>query len=209
MSQSDRICSDVVSHLHASGVNFLAIDFDDTLIQGHTFGQWPGSAVDLAAKIRPLFRSLIPVAILNGLHVAIVTFSPQVPLIRQTLLHQFPEFADNIPIRGRDDTWEYHGDGAPEGKQKHIASVAEEINSNELENVRSGNAINILSGQKESSSSSNTSSSSKITRSTTLLIDDDINNVYAALKNKVRAILCSPQHDDPERQLIDDLLHIE
>lgn len=219
LSEEARICNDVVSHLHATGVNFLAIDFDDTLIQGHTFGRWPGNAVDLAAKIRPLFRSLIPVAMLNGLHVAIVTFSSQVSLIRQCLLHQFPDFGDNILIRGMDDTWEYHGDGDSEGKQKHLASVAEEINNNDLENMRNGVSTNsnrnifssssssvVVVAQKDSSAVSN---ASKITRATTLLIDDDINNVFAALRNKVRAILCSPQYDNPERQLIDDLLRIE
>jgi hypothetical protein len=49
------------------GVNFLALDFDLTIIDVHTGGRWPGTPADLRRRIRPLFNLLIPAAISNGL----------------------------------------------------------------------------------------------------------------------------------------------
>ena len=40
-------------------VNFLAIDFDQTLIDIHTGGAWPGTLKELTTHIRPEFRDLL------------------------------------------------------------------------------------------------------------------------------------------------------
>ena len=53
----------IVRSLKQRGVNFLAIDFDLTMVNCHTGGRWQGSTADLASKVRPIFRSLIPLAI--------------------------------------------------------------------------------------------------------------------------------------------------
>lgn len=62
-----------------------------TLISEHTVGRWAGSAVDLAAKVRPLFRNLIPLVLENDILIAIVTFSGQVQLITAVLHYEFPQ----------------------------------------------------------------------------------------------------------------------
>lgn len=154
-------CLEVIASLKKSGINFLAIDFDQTLVTEHTGGVWQKSVQELVQKIRPFFRKLVPMAVNNDLFVAIVTFSPQSQLIADVLINAWGDTASGIPIRGRDGTWEYHGEGSRDGKQPHMASAAEEIQN------RTG---------------------IKITRNSTLLIDDDMRNINYALNNSVRAI---------------------
>ena len=84
--------------------------------------------------------------------------------------HEFPLIADRITIRADDPSWVYQGGGSTEGKQRHMASAAEELGE--------------ATGQS-------------ITRNSTLLVDDDANNIKFALQNKVRAIRFIP--DDPQR----------
>jgi len=160
-------CNQIIHSLKKSNINFLAIDFDLTLICEHTGGKWGGGGHDLAMKVRPLFKLLVPLAMQNDILVAIVTFSPQTRLIAEVLQHVFPEFANKIPIRGEDKSWEYLGGGSTEGKQAHMASAAEDLSQ-----------INSV----------------KITRNSTLLIDDDGNNIRVALANKVRAIRLDPNN---------------
>ena len=50
----------------ATKVNFLALDFDLTILDVHTSGRWPGTPEQLAQRIRPFFQTLIPVAIAQG-----------------------------------------------------------------------------------------------------------------------------------------------
>ena len=73
------------------GIRLVAIDFDMTLIDRHTGGHWSKSAEDLRCSIRPVFLRLIPALIKKGLAVAIVSFSPQVDLIRSLLALAFPK----------------------------------------------------------------------------------------------------------------------
>lgn len=153
-----------------------------TLISEHTSGKWEGSSRDLAGKIRPFFRVFIPLCLANGIRVAIVTFSEQTQLISDLLHLVFPDQADLIPVRGEDSSWGYRGGGCHEGKQKHMASAAEEL---------------IVS---------NASSGLKITRATTLLVDDDLKNVFVAIDDGTRAVLCDPTN---VRKMIDDLLVME
>jgi|ERR1719181_406622 hypothetical protein len=100
-----------------------------------------------------------------GIHVAIVTLSPQVPLISAVLQLIFPASCDMIPIRGSDGNWFYAGQGSLEGKQPHLASAVEELTH---------------------------CHSAQINRRTSLLIDDDAKNVSRALDNGVNAILFCP-----------------
>lgn len=168
MSESE--CDQIVAALVSCGINFLAIDFDLTLISEHTGGHWRGTAPDLAAKVRPMFKTLVPKVMDHGISVAIVTFSAQCNLIQQVLRQEFPMHFDHIPIRGEDKTWEYHGLGSKEGKQKHMASAGESLAE---------------------------TTGLDITRDTTLLLDDDGNNIRIALANKVRAIRFVP--DNPSK----------
>jgi hypothetical protein len=141
-----------------------------TLISIHTSGQWRGPVAELALKVRPIFRELVPLAIEHDIMIAIVTFSCQVQLISSVIHHEFPLIANCITIRADDNSWGYQGGGSIDGKQSHMASAAEEL----------GEATGKL-----------------ITRNSTLLIDDDANNIQVALQNKVRAIRFIP--DDPQK----------
>ena len=142
-------------------------DFDMTLISVHTNGHWRGSVNELATKVRPIFKLLVPLAIENGIMVAIVTFSGQQQVISSVLHHEFPLVADRITVRADDKSWCYQGLDSTAGKQSHMASAAEELGE--------------ATGQP-------------ITRNSTRLLDDDAANIQIALTNKVRAIRFIPEN---------------
>uniref|UniRef100_A0A7S4QG65 FCP1 homology domain-containing protein n=1 Tax=Ditylum brightwellii TaxID=49249 RepID=A0A7S4QG65_9STRA len=159
-------CEEAVTRLIELKINFLAIDFDQTIVDVHTHGQWKGSAHELSTHVRPLFQHLIPAAITADIKVAVVTFSPQCGQIKDVLEIIFPEFSNGIVVRGRDRTWSYLGAGSKEGKQSHMASAVEEIEAMHTK--------------------------LDISRNTTLLIDDDVSNIKVALLDGVRAIWLNP-----------------
>lgn len=162
-------CKEVVKKLQALNINFLALDFDLTIISFHTGGRpWGGTIEEMSSFVRPMFRNLIPLVHEAGIQIAVVTFSPQVKTISQVLEHLFPNFASSIPIRGHDRSWAV--EGCLHGKQPHMASAIEEIYS--------------LAPDFE------------ITRNSTLLVDDDDNNIEVALDEGVRAVWLDPNHPD-------------
>lgn len=59
-------CVSIVSGLVAASINFLAVDFDLTLVDEHTGGRYDGSATTLSTRVRPFFLTLIPLAIESG-----------------------------------------------------------------------------------------------------------------------------------------------
>ena len=161
-------------------INFLAIDFDQTMIDIHTGGRWKESSSVLADHLRPLFLRLIPEATRHNVREAIVTFSPQTKLIREAIEIAYPtSVAELIPIRGNDQSWTYTGNGMRLGKQEHMASAAEELMSKPTLGV------------------------TDVRKNTTLLIDDDPRNIKKCLKDGTRAIWFNPL--DPNR-LLDDIL---
>lgn len=176
ISFSDEKIASVLKHLDEQKINFLAIDFDQTMVDIHTGGRWPGKAKDLATRLRPSFLKLIPMAIDRDFYVAVVTFSPQTRMIAEVLHHAFPNHIDRICIRGSDGTWRYNGAGSAEGKQAHMASAVEELRRR---------------------------FEADITRATTLLIDDDTSNIKTALYEGVRAVWLDPDNADllPENLL--------
>ena len=164
----DYQCRDVLEIFKRKGINFIAVDFDLTLISRHTSSQFRGKAKELVQCIRPCFSTLIPSLIDNKIAVAIVTFSNQTELIREVLRLAFPLHWSKIVIRTSDKSWGDMGDrDSRYGKQKYIASAAEEL---EL-------LFNI-----------------DIARNTTLLVDDQQENIRAALRSGVRAILFMPEN---------------
>lgn len=56
----------VARRLSLVQVNFLALDFDLTILDIHTSGRWPGTPEQLTQRIRPFFQALIPVAVAEG-----------------------------------------------------------------------------------------------------------------------------------------------
>jgi hypothetical protein len=220
----------IVHTIEQCGINFVAIDFDKTLVSIHTFGTWPGSAPDLSTKVRSFFREFVPLIMARDISVAIVTFSAQVNLIKQVIHIIFPDLAAKIPVRGHDQSWVYQGEGATDGKQKHMASAAEDINIMYVnENKANGHASahrhsdgSARLGKSRGSGGGNIyltdvdagslepygegEGGGRITRATTLLIDDDSNNIHAALRNKTRAVHCDPEN---HRNMIEDLLSLQ
>lgn len=91
----------------------------------------------------------------------------------------YPDYADVIPIRGCDNTWEYKGSGMRMGKQEHMASASEELIAKPAMGV------------------------TDVRKDTTLLIDDDPRNIRLSLKDGTRAVWFNPM--DPER-LLDNIL---
>jgi len=162
-------CGRIIQHLRGIEINFIALDFDKTLIECHTGGAWKNSVDSLARYIRPFFKAFIPAAIDANIYIAIVTFSPQVDLIREMLMDEFPGHGGKIVIRGMNDSWHYTGAGCSDGKQGHMASAVEEISDK---------------------------SEAKITRRSTLLVDDDHKNIQHALSNGVKAVLFIPSQPE-------------
>jgi hypothetical protein len=174
-----------VARLKELHINFLALDFDQTILSCHTGGRWQGSVDELLEFVRPVFIQLIPAAQEAGIEVAVVTFSHQVSLVRAVLdsimmsagstddishnkntTATYKSPSGRIPIRGNDRSWTYNGKGARSGKQPHMASAVEELE------YRFG---------------------VEITKATTLLIDDDSRNVRTALQHGVRAVWFNPE----------------
>jgi hypothetical protein len=156
------------NRLKSLSINFVAVDFDQTIIDIHTGGRWNGTADELTTHVRPEFKQLLPALLRNQIHVAVVTFSPQTKMIRHVLetVLGSEEVARRIPIRGGDKTWTYNGVGSKEGKQAHMASAVEELEHQD-DNIR-------------------------ITRASTVLIDDDVKNIRFALQNGVRGVYLNP-----------------
>jgi hypothetical protein len=172
----------VMAKLEAVGINFLALDFDQTILDTHTSGRWTGSSDELVQHVRPQFAELIRAAQAHQLQVAVVTFTGQVHLVKAVLESIVgPQAAERIPIRGQDRSWQYVGPGSKDGKQSHMASAVEEL-------------VNNHPGLK-------------ITKATTLLIDDDAKNIRHALADGTRAIWFNPKR--PSRLYSDIVNHLE
>ena len=118
----------------------------------------------------------------HNIHIAIVTFSRQISLVKGVMEAVVGvEQAAKIPIRGGDRSWKYEGAGSQEGKQAHMASAVEELEQQHRQQ-QSGGGVGL-----------------EITKSTTLLIDDDKRNIRTALEDGVRAVWFNP--DKPHRLL--------
>lgn len=171
-------CHEAVNHL-VNRINFLALDFDRTIIDIHTGGRFKGTITELSTHVRPIFTNLISKAYESGIKIAVVTFSPQTQHIAHVLEIHFPEFAHEIVIRGRDNSFHYEGNGMKHGKQPFMASAVEELHTKD--------------------------SDISITKRTTLLVDDDSNNIRLALKDGVRGIVFDP---DRSHLLLEDILDL-
>jgi len=139
------------------------------MIDIHTGGRWQGTHDEILNHVRPYFPPLLEAALRENIHVAIVTFSPQVDLVRSVLENYLGrDLSHKIPIRAGGQ-FSYQGGGMRDGKQAHMASAVEELEG-------SGNV--------------------EITKQTSLLIDDDVKNVRTALRDGVRAIWLNPDRSE-------------
>lgn len=169
----------VMARLEEVGINFLALDFDQTILNTHTGGRWQGTAEELIQHVRPNFSELIQAAASRNIQIAVVTFTGQIHLVRAVLESIVGQhLSERIPIRGNDRSWQYVGEGSMDGKQPHMASAVEELMTNNP-NV-------------------------KISKATTLLIDDDAKNIRFALKDGTRALWFNPQKP---KKLFDNIVN--
>eukprot|EP00561_Arcocellulus_cornucervis_P010064 CAMPEP_0185818540 /NCGR_PEP_ID=MMETSP1322-20130828/20783_1 /TAXON_ID=265543 /ORGANISM="Minutocellus polymorphus, Strain RCC2270" /LENGTH=177 /DNA_ID=CAMNT_0028515653 /DNA_START=18 /DNA_END=551 /DNA_ORIENTATION=- len=165
-----ELSREAVENLTRLKINFIAVDFDQTIIDIHTGGRWNGTSTELAAHIRPHFLHFLRAAADASLHLAVVTFSPQVGFVSDVLRTHFPAFADQVVIRGRDGSWSYEGRGMRNGKQAFMSSAVEELATKHPHVT--------------------------FAKNTTVLIDDDANNTRIALKDGTRAIWLNPSDPD-------------
>lgn len=205
-----------IDHLLSLGINFLAIDFDQTILDIHTGGNWKGSQEELFSHIRPVYAQLIRGAIAtNRIEVAVVTFTCQTRFVRGVLDYIFEsvpleenrnmgliigndmvDTSQKIPIRGGDRSWKYSGKGSIDGKQPHMASAVEELEARREDDYQ----------QHKSENSTGASPPEPISRKTTLLLDDDSRNIRHALHNGTRAIWFNPKRPD---LLLPELVRLE
>ncbi|CAF0942147.1 unnamed protein product [Brachionus calyciflorus] len=143
-------------------IKLIAFDFDCTLVNIHTGGQWLDSAEKLAQFVRPCFRDLLPLLLkTNDIHTCVVTYSPQEKLIKEVLKismkdeNDINSLVDRIVIKGNTKEFiEEHGLEAcyTNGKQLHLEYCKRQLPL-------------------------------YIKESSILLIDDDVNNLKVALEN--------------------------
>lgn len=110
--------SSMVQKLVSLSIKLVAVDFDLTIINVHTRGSWQFTAKALASRVRPTFKQFLTAALkYNDLHIAVVTQSPQVSLVREVLEEALPESnTSRIHIRGTDGSWKEVKGVTKEGK---------------------------------------------------------------------------------------------
>jgi hypothetical protein len=200
------ILESAIRKLQELGINLLALDFDKTIIDIHTWGQYKGTVEELVPHVRSEVRQLMRACCRHNIHLCVVTFSGQIGIVRGVVEAIVgPDAASRIPIRGNDRSWSYEGDGSRDRKQAHIASAVEELERQEPGPVAAAQRASTSRGTNSDGNADGTGPTPtppppiEITRNSTLLIDDDIRNVQVALREGVRAIWFDP--DRPHRLL--------
>lgn len=156
--------SSMVQKLLSLSIKLVAVDFDQTIINIHTRGNWQFTSKSLVSRVRPSFKQFF-MAMLNSsdLHVAVVTHSPQIPLIREVLEQALPDCdTSRIHYRGTDGKWKEVKGITKEGKQQHIESVRNQIEKDHKV---------------------------KIKKKEVILLDDDEENISVAQSCKMKALL--------------------
>ncbi|KAJ7337268.1 hypothetical protein OS493_010125 [Desmophyllum pertusum] len=154
----------MVQKLVSLGIKLVAVDFDLTIVNVHTRGCWQFTSKSLVSRVRPSFKQFF-IAALNcsDLHVAVVTLSPQIPLIREVMEQALPESnTSRIHYRGTDGKWKEVKGVTKEGKQQHIESVLNQIEKDHKVRIKSKEVI---------------------------LLDDDETNISVARSCKLRTLL--------------------
>lgn len=111
----------IVQKLVSLSIKLIAVDFDLTILNVHTHGNWQFTAKSLASRVRPAFKQFLTAVLeCDQLHVAVVTQSPQVSLVREVLEETLPRSnTGRIHIRGNDGTWRAIKGVSKEGKTSY------------------------------------------------------------------------------------------
>lgn len=141
-----------------------AFDFDATILDFHTGGQWEGNKQDLVSHVRPEFKCFLSQCLDKGIRVAVVTFSTQTRMIAKVLEKAIPHSrAKDIVIFGWDDQVK----GYSKGKQSQLFLAMEHFNKQH---------------------SPSRGKVDPITPPDTVLIDDDPENIKVAIKDGYKTI---------------------
>ncbi|TMW65005.1 hypothetical protein Poli38472_009172 [Pythium oligandrum] len=171
--------------LREAGVKLVCIDFDATFVRVHTGGTWTQSAEELSKHVRELFLALVPRMCEVGIHVAVVTFSPQVDLIRAVLKTSFgDEVAARLILRCDDPSWTLAQGEAVDFVPRWQVCGMHADRAYKLPYVISA----ALEASKESGE--------VIRNRDTILIDDDAKNVRIAVDNGITGIYFEPEGAD-------------
>ena len=218
---------DILLQLRRLNINFVAIDFDQTILSIHTGGVWTGTVPELLPLVRPELKFLIRTIAQSShresdgasdgeIHCAVVTFSTQIDVIRGVLSSILDDDSKNnayhkrIPIRGDDTSWKMP---SPELGWWPVTCVDFDLDDDLGKQAHMLSAIQEIEARwqqqqqqkkqnhSNANQSANTPKKFHITKDTTLLIDDDQENIRIARANGVRAIHLDPDH--PERFLPD------
>jgi hypothetical protein len=164
---------ELIKHLN---IKLIAFDFDCTIVNIHTGGQWIDSPEKLAEFVRPCFRSLLPALLQTpDLYVCVVTYSPQEQLIKEVLKismkdeQSVNDLVSKIVIKGNTKEFlEQHGIEYcySNGKQIHLKYCRNYFESANNNNNKKSNKENL-----------------RINDSNILLIDDDVQNLKVAYDN--------------------------
>lgn len=160
------------------GIRLLALDWDLTMVSCHTQGQWYGSPKELVKFVRPSMALLACAAATSGLQLAIVSFSGQGELIRETLAIALPHIT--FILRCSDKKWQVSDKSlqaffprqsptTSPAKLKHLRSAVKQFDW-------AGNGLPPVVPQN------------------ILLIDDDSMNIAMACDNGVNAIQMEPNN---------------
>jgi hypothetical protein len=149
-----------------------AFDFDATILDFHTGGQWEGNKRDLVSHVRPEFKCYISLCLDKGIRVAVATFSTQTRMIAKVLEEAIPHpRARDIVVFG----WDDHVKGYSKGKQSQLFLAMEHFNKQQAP------------------------SRGPITPPFTVLVDDDPENIKVAIKDGYKTIQFHP--DSPQMLL--------
>jgi hypothetical protein len=106
VDQEEAQALEAAAALRSAGAKLVCIDFDATFVRVHTGGTWTRSAAELRTHVRRFFLLLVPLLCEDHINVAIVTFSPQVQLIRDVLRLSFAAgVVEQLVVRGDDRSW--------------------------------------------------------------------------------------------------------
>jgi hypothetical protein len=103
-------------------IKLLALDFDLTILDIHTGGNWNSSAHELIPHVRAEMKCVIHRSLERGIHIAVASFSIQEQLIRSVLGGAIA-IAHEIIVRGGRNRSE------PLGKRKQLEEVVHDINT--------------------------------------------------------------------------------
>lgn len=155
----------------SGSIRVLAIDFDLTMVSMHTGGRWWGSVEVLARNVRPLFKTIVPLALEAGIEVCIVTNSAQTTLISKVLKRAMPCDTSKIRIRG--------------GEKSVLVTETGDMDTANVQGSRKNRHIASVLSAREGAA---------VVPHEVLLIDDDELNVAEALEHGLRAVVFSPDN---------------